>query len=275
MSVICWINGDFVPLEDASIGVSDFALQRGYAVFDFARTYNGHLFRFGDHLARLRQSADALYLPISVSDAELTGIACRVIQESSLERPAVRIFVTGGDCNDALFENSNIIVTGEERAAVDPVLYETGVSLLTHEFQRELPAVKSINYLNAVRLEPLKREHNVFDVLYFSAAGVTECPRNNFFVVRDGVLITPAENVLPGITRSVVLQLATGSMPVEERMLHREELPDVDEAFITSTSKRIVPVSQIDRQPVGTGRPGPVTQSLMRLFDEYVHEWKG
>ena len=274
LTVICWKDGRFLPAEEATVSATDLVVQRGYGVFDFARDCHGRLFHFNDHLARLRRSAEALFLPVRLSNAELTWIAERVVNDSCRERPAVRIFVTGGcGSSEPLFSDASIIVLGEERAAVDPEIYTQGVPLMTVEFQRELPEVKSVNYLNAIRIEPLKRRHGVFDVLYYSQSGVTECPRNNFFAVRDGVIVTPDQNVLAGVTRSIVLRLADGVFPVEERTLKREELQDADEAFITSTSKQIVPVTSVDGDRIGTGRPGRVTARLMQLFDDYVEAW--
>jgi branched-subunit amino acid aminotransferase/4-amino-4-deoxychorismate lyase len=106
--------------------------------------------------------------------------------------------------------------------------------------------------------------------LYTNQGEITECPRNNFFVFRDGSLITPADKILPGITRKVVIQLAAGEFPVEERCLTITELEECQEAFITSTSKEILPVTQIDDQILGSGNVGELTERMMTLFQHYV-----
>ena len=138
------------------------------------------------------------------------------------------------------------------------------------EYQREHPHVKSLNYLNALRLEPHKQERGAFDLLYTNQGEITECPRNNFFVFRNGSLVTPIDKILSGITRKVVIQLAAGEFPVEERHLTITELEECQEAFITSTSKEVLPVTQIDDRKIGSGNVGELTKRTMGLFQGYV-----
>ncbi|KAB2844666.1 MAG: amino acid aminotransferase, partial [Melioribacteraceae bacterium] len=116
---------------------------------------------------------------------------------------------------------------------------------------------------------PLRREKNVFDILYYSQNGITECPRNNFFVFINDVLVTPKDFLLHGVTRKVVLEIAKKHWKVEERKLELIELNSADEAFITSTTKSIMPVTVIDDKKIGDGKVGDNTQKLMNLFKDY------
>ena len=271
MKNLCYVNGEIKSTNDGVIGISDLALQRGYGVFDFGRTYNGKLFHFDDNIERLRRSASELHLSLPISKHEIGEIAEQLIEESYLKTPSVRLILTGGYSHSLpALKHPNFIIIAEELPTYPIEVYDHGAKIITVEYQRELPHVKSINYLNAVRLEPLKREKNAFDILYHSQHGVTECPRNNFFVFMGDTLVTPSEYILQGITRNLIIQLAANQFPVEERMLSFEELRDVDEAFITSTSKRVVPISIIDDTEISSGAVGCRTKAIMRLFDEYT-----
>ena len=257
-----------MPASEGVIGIEDLALQRGYGVFDFGRTYNGKLFHFEENIKRFVRSASALHLVPPVSEDEIFDIAQRLVDGSDLKTPCVRLLLTGGYSPD--LEDPNFIVIAEELPTYPDDLYADGASIITLEYQRELPQIKSINYLNAIRIEPLKKQKNVFDVLYHSEGRITECPRNNFFAFIGNTLVTPAEDVLFGVTRKIVLALAKPHFEIEERQLMVEELAGIDEAFVTSTSKMVLPVTEIDGAKVGGGKVGPGTKKLMRLFDDYV-----
>jgi len=143
--------------------------------------------------------------------------------------------------------------------------FEKGLSVITYEHQRELPAIKSINYLMAVWLQPLLREKQADDMIYHQKGILTEFPRSNVFIVTaDQKLITPARNILYGITRKNVLALASSSLPVEERDVTMDELLNASEVFLTSTTKKILPVFNIDSHMIGHGKPGLVTRELYR-----------
>jgi branched-chain amino acid aminotransferase len=268
---LCYLDGEILPVSQAGVPVTDLGLQRGYAVFDYFRTFHRIPCYFADHMERFRRSAEVLRLAVPRSDSEILRITERLIEGSSLETPAIRIILTGGDAHDSpLLARPTLLIIPEELAVYPSELFERGIHLMTWRYRRELPEVKSTNYLNSIRLEESKRERNAYDILYFTEEGVTECPRSNFFMVRDGTIITPVEGVLPGITRKMVLMLTDGEVPVETRVVLREELDTANEAFITSTSKGAMPVTLIDGQPVGPGTVGPVTHRVMSLLDDHL-----
>ncbi len=274
MVSLCYVNGKIQSLKDGVINISDLALQRGYGVFDFARTYNGKLFHFDDHIQRLRASASELHLKLPISGSEITRIAEQLLKDSTLNTPSVRLILTGGyTYSSPVLEYPNFIIIAEELPTYPNAVYSNGAKLIMVEYQRELAHVKSINYLNAVRLEPVKLQKNAFDILYHSHNGITECPRNNFFIFRGDTLVTPVTHVLHGITRKIILSLASNHFTVEEGAIHLSELDLIDEAIITSTSKRVIPVTTIDDQKVGSGLIGDRTKTIMRLFDEYTNDY--
>ena len=271
MKALCYVNGQIQSASDASIAVTDLGLQRGYGVFDFVRTWNGKLFHLKDHLARFRRSASELRLKLPISDQEITGIAEQLTGESEFEIPSVRLVLTGGcSYSSPALEHPNFIMIAEELFTYPGNVYARGAKLITVQYQRELPHVKSLNYLNAIRLEPLKREKRAFDILYHSYNGVTECPRSNFFIFRGDTLITPQDDVLRGITRKLVLRLVRDQFPIEERAISLGELEAADEAFVTSTSKCVIPIVRIDDFDVGNGSVGTRTETITRLFADYT-----
>jgi len=270
MSTLCYVNGEIQAASEGVIGVSDLALQRGYGVFDFARTYNRKLFHFDEHIQRLRHSASELHLKLPIPDGEITSIAEHLIKESDLDNPAIRLILTGGYSGSPFLQHPNFIIIAEELPTYPASVYSRGVKLIMVEYQRELPHVKSTNYMNSIRLEPFKREQDAFDILYHSEHGVTECPRSNFFIFQGNTLVTPSSHILHGITRENILKLASTHFPIEVRKINPEELFSIDEAFVTATSKCAIPVTRIDDYQVGNGLVGDRTRKIMRLFDEYT-----
>lgn len=160
--------------------------------------------------------------------------------------------------NLVLTQSPLILTTGEG--------FEKGIKLITYEHQRQLPHVKSIDYLMAIWLQPLVQEKDADDVLYYKNGAAGECPRSNLFAVKEGVLITPSENILKGVIRKQVLQLAQGVLPVEVRTITLGELKEAAEVFVTSTTKQVLPVRQIDDVVLFTDQPGKITRKLYSLL---------
>jgi branched-chain amino acid aminotransferase len=274
MNSLCFLNGNIVPKSHARIGVDDLGLQRGYAVFDYVRTYKGKLFHFDDYLERLRKSASALHLELPYSDEKIVEITTQLIGESDLKNPAIRLILTGGKAQEPTgFDQPNFLIITEELPYHPSELYIYGGKLITFEYQRELPHVKTTNYLNSIRLDPLKREKGAFNMLYYYQNRVTECPRDNFFIFVGDTLITPKDDLLLGITRKHILRLSRKLFSVEERQVSVKELDTADEAFITSTSKGVIPVVQIDDHKIGSGWAGERTKTIMRLFQDYMESY--
>ena len=149
--------------------------------------------------------------------------------------------------------------------------YERGAPIITYEHQRFLPEYKTINYITAVMLQPKRKAAEAVEILFVSKGEVLECGGSNIFIVKDGGVATPKENILAGITRKVVINLAgDATYPLEERRVSVEELTTADEIFITSSFKDIVPIVKIDDRAEGGGAVGPVTKDLMRRFAAHV-----
>ncbi len=274
MNSLCLINGKIVRKSHARIAVDDLGLQRGYAVFDYVRTYNGKLFHIPDYLERLRNSASALHLELPYPDEKIVEITTRLIGESALKNPAIRLILTGGKAKESIrFDQPNFLIITEELPYHPSELYIYGGKLITFEYQRELPHVKTTNYLNSIRLDALKREKGAFNMLYYYQDRVTECPRDNFFIFVGDTLVTPKDDVLQGITKKQILRLSREHFSVEEREVSLQELSSATEAFTTSTSKGIIPINQIDDHKIGSGSAGERTRTIMRLFQDYTESY--
>ncbi len=275
MEQIVFVDGKIVHGNDACVPVDDLGLQRGYAVFDYARVYKGKLFHFADHLARLKRSAAALHLRVPYSDEETTEVAQELGRRLGLENQGIRMILTGGSAHArTLFENPRLIMIAEELPQYPPSVYENGVKLVTCEFHRDVPHVKTTNYMTAFRMVPFKQEKGAFEILYTFQGKILECARDNFFLFRGDALVTAKYDVLEGITKNVILNIVRGRFEAEERDLYVDEIDSADEAFLSSTSKQIVPVVQVDERTVGNGKVGERTRTVMRLFDEYAERYQ-
>jgi len=274
MSSYCYLDGTIVAGEQARLPVTDLGLQRGYGVFDFMRTYNGRLFHPGDHLRRFRASASELSLHVPLSDERLLEIGNELLSRSSLDYPALKFILTGGDGTpEAPLAKPRLVIIAQNRPVFPDHLYQRGAHLLSVRFKRELPHVKTLNYLNSLRLNQWKRENGALDLLYHdSEHGVTESPQANLFmgVHEQNKLVTPPEGILKGITRQIVIELARPYYDVQIRPISYDEFSQCDECFICSTSKRIIPLTRVDTRNMGGGHTGQITRHLMQLFDEYT-----
>ncbi len=270
MERVCFVNERICRVSDACVGISDLGLQRAYAVFDFVRMCNGKLFHIQEHLTRLRNSAAALQLNLSHSNTEIIAIATELIAKSNLKNPAVRFLLTGGYGSWSLTDTRpNFILIPEELPDYPRNVYLNGGKLILAAYQRELPLVKTTNYLNAIRLDNLKHQKGAIDLLYHADNFISECPRSNLFIFAGDTLVTPKENVLRGITRMLILRLSREYFSISERSVTLDDLRSADEAFITATSKRVIPIVQIDDQKIGAGSVGERTKTVMQIFEEY------
>jgi D-alanine transaminase/branched-chain amino acid aminotransferase len=265
-----WINNRFVPYEEALLPVSDLSIQRGYALFDFLRSVNSIPLFLSCHLDRFFGSADGLHLTVPYTREQLGAVVQELIQLNRIDEAGIRLLLTGGVSPDTYHPATpNLVITCLPVRTASETDFENGLRLITYEHQRELPQIKSINYLTGVWLQPLLRQQQADDVLYHSNGQVTESPRSNVFIVsKEGSLCTPAAGILHGITRKKVLELAGGLLPVEERAVSLQEVYSSSEMFITSTTRRLLPVRVVDGRLIGNGKPGSVTCELYRRFRE-------
>jgi branched-chain amino acid aminotransferase len=266
------INDSIVSHQEATLKITDLSIQRGYGIFDFLKTVNGKPIFLEDHLDRFYSSAEQMRIPVKPKKKELSELLLELLTKNNLSESGVRITLTGGYSPDGfnIASESNIIVTQQDFVINrDP---EKSTSLITYDYQRQFASAKTLDYLKAIWLQPVLKEKGVEDVLYHDKGMLRECPRANFFLIneRDEIL-TAKNNILRGITRKHLLQLGGQNFKITESDVTIDDLNNAKEAFISSTTKNILPVTRIDGRMFGDGKPGPVTRELMKEFDEYVY----
>lgn len=268
------LNGKLTEVAQASLHVSDLAILRGFGIFDYFLVKKHQPLFLSDYLDRFYTSAEKLGLSIPIERTEMTRLIRELVAANGLEDAGIRLVLTGGYALDSYTPvEPNLIIMEHEFKAPPAWNYDQGIRLMTFNHQRELPEIKSINYLTGIRLQASLKAQQADYLLYHDQGIIRESDRSNFFgVTEDGILITPDEKVLRGITRKQVLELAEDVLPVEEREVGIDELSTLREAFLTSSTKGVMPVVQIDELVIGEGRPGDLTYKLGELFQERVWE---
>ena len=259
-----FINGEFLEEKNACLHVSDLSIQRGYGVFDYCRTINQLPVYLDDHIERFFHSAEIMHLQIPVSRKELTSYIHQLIQKNSISVSGIRMLLTGGYSHDGYeLLQPNLILMQHPLVLRSTDGFEKGIKVITHEYVREFPAAKTINYSMGIWLQQKIKDNHAVDVLYHQHGEVSEFPRSNFFIVtKDDVIVTPSKNILRGITRNKILGLASKEFAVEERVITFNDIRVAKEAFMTSTTKRVLPIVQIDNINVGNGGPGIISSVL-------------
>jgi branched-chain amino acid aminotransferase len=258
-------NGEFVPANKALLHISDLAIQRGYGVFDFFKVEQNEPLFLDDYLERFYNSASLMYLKVPYSVAELQQILQKLISINNLELSGVKMILTGGYSENGFEPGTpNLIIQQQPLVLPTQAQIEQGINIITHEYLRDIPVAKTINYTTGIRLLQHMRENKADDVLYHGNGIITEFPRCNFFMVsQNDTVITPTNNILKGITRKNVLHLAAKKYKVEQRDILLEEVMQAKEAFLTSTTKRILPIVRINQKEIGDGRPGVISKTLL------------
>ncbi|HNT51605.1 MAG TPA: aminotransferase class IV [Cyclobacteriaceae bacterium] len=259
-----FLNTEFLPAEKTFVHVSDLAVQRGYGIFDFLKAVNGKIPFIDDYFDRFYRSAEFMQLPVSLTRAQLKEVVYELVQRNGEANAGIKMVLTGGYSPDGYeIATPNLIITQHALPMPSAKMLEQGVKIITHEFRREMPLVKSINYTTGVWLQRKVKEANAYDVLYHLHGEVSEFPRCNLFVVKEnGHVVTPAVHVLEGITRKNILSLREGITVVEGKIT-LDDIWHASEVFLTSTTKRVVPIVQVDDVRIGTGKPGPVVQKIL------------
>lgn len=270
------VNGGLRQKYTASFRLDDLGLLRGYGIFDYFLVRQGVPMFFDDYTERFYRSARLLGLEVPVSSAELCQRIARLLEANREKDTAIRLLLTGGYADDSYTPiEPNFAIMQHSMPTVAPERYEEGIKLMLYRHLREVPEVKSTNYLTGILIREKLRQAGAPEVLYHDGSLVSESARSNFFIITaEGVLVTPADQVLHGVTRKHILALARqAGIRTEERDLALSELPTAAEAFLTSTIKGVLPVVQIDDIRIGDGRPGPVSRCLRDIWQTHVADY--
>lgn len=273
MEVTHYLNGVFVPEEKLLISPRDLGFTRGFTIFDFFRTYSGHKpFMFDDHISRLFNSAASIGLMMPWTKEEIKSIVIETLRQNDTSKEfVVRIMVSGG-ISPTLTPASKptLIVIVDEAISFPKSMYSNGIKVSTMLHKRYRPGSKTTHYIEAVQHMEAMYADGSDEMLFVHDGSVLEGAFSNFFCIIDGKLVTPKDDILPGITRKVVIEKLKLNIPVEVRELKFDELGDATEAFISVSGKGVVPVVQVDNIMIGNRQVGPLTKDIVSKFDAFV-----
>jgi len=285
MSRQIYISGKFFAQEDAKISVFDHGLLYGDGVFEGLRSYGGRVFRLREHVKRLYESAQAIWLTIPISQEEMCSAVNEAVRLNKIDDGYVRLVVTRGAGTLGLdpnrCSNPQVIIIADTISLYPKELYEKGLEIVTVSVQRTSsaalsPRIKSLNYLNNILAKIEGLQAGCIEALMLNHKGeVAECTGDNIFLVRRGALYTPPldAGILGGITRDAVIDVAReAGIEVRESALTKHDVYVADECFLTGTAAEVVPVVKVDSRTIGTGKPGPVTRDLEKRFKKLTQE---
>jgi len=283
-----WKNGKLIDWKDATVHVLTHGLHYGTGVFEGIRCYKTGqgpaIFRLREHMERMHMSARSINMRLPYTVEQLCDAAKETVRANRLQacyiRPIAFYGVYGIGVNPIGYPIEVFIVTFEMGAYLGDEGMRNGIRVHTSSWHRvssgSVPATAKVcgDYLNSA-LAVMEAKLNGFDetIMLNDMHMVAEGSGENLFMVRDGRLLTPplSAGILPGITRDSVIKLATDmGYDVREQDIARSELYTADELFFTGTAAEVTPIREVDRRPVGDGRPGPVTRAIQARFLEVV-----
>ena len=274
---IIYLNGEFLPLEEAKIPVLDRGFIFGDGVYEVIPCYGGRLFRLEEHLRRLQHSLDGIRLRNPLTPAEWKEMLQRLAEANPAEDQSLYLQVTRGVAGrDHRFPEKStptVFAMSKPLPPAPPELLERGVAAITlPDIRWQCCHIKAISLLPNVLLRQQALEAGADEAILLRDGEATEGAASNLFIVEAGVLITPPKDhrLLPGITRDLVVELARDAgIPCQERTVTESELRAAQEIWITSSTREILPVTRLDDTAVGKGRPGEMWRRMYQLYQRY------
>lgn len=294
-----WLNNSFVKEDDATVSIRDTGLLHAAGVFTTMRSYGGTVFHLDRHLARIRESCDALFVPLQFRDEVIASAAHELLSRNELQDARLRLTVTRGratqDPLHGMKLEPTVLLTAAPLEPYPQEYYQKGMTVIVLDEQKLNPydlqaGHKTLNYFSRLSALREANRRQAGEALWFNVHNYLQSGSiTNVSIVKDGRLLTPPtneelreelirqatpypkSNVLPGVTRSVVFDLATeAGIEIDRRGLSISDLLDADEVFITNSNMGIMPVCRIERKAIGQDKPGPVTLQLMERYAEKV-----
>ena len=284
MGLIIYLNGSFVPEEDAKVSVFDHGFLYGDGIFEGIRAYHGRVFKLDEHLKRLYESAKSIQLKIGISKEEMQEVVLESLRRNNLNDAYIRLVVSRGKGDLGLDPNkcpkASIICIAAQIKLFEQSMYDQGLEVATVAIRRNNPdslnpRIKSLNYLNNIMAKLESIQAGVIEAIMLTQDGyVAEGTADNIFMVRNNVLMTPplSAGILEGVTRNSVIDLARElGMNVKEELFTRHDLYTSDECFLTGTAAELIPVIKVDGRVIGDGVPGQAFKQLLEAFRALTH----
>lgn len=276
-----FLGDKLVDEKDAVVSVFDHGLLYGDGVFEGIRAYNGRVFLLDEHIDRLYDSAKAIALNIPMSKTEMAHAVVATCKANALVDGYIRLVVTRGKgtlgLNPYLCDKAEVIIIAAKIQLYPQELYENGLKIVTvgtirNHTEAINPRIKSLNYLNNVMAKIEAINAGCMECLMLNTQGqVAEASGDNVFAIKNRVITTPPSwcGALEGLTRNKVMELARkAGYEVRESVMARYDLYVADEVFLTGTAAEIISVVDIDKRPIGDGKPGKITRELGVLYTE-------
>ena len=269
-----YLNGEYKPLSEASINVLDRGFTFGDGVYEVIPIFNRTIFRFDEHMQRLENSLKAIFMENPYSSSEWLSVFEKLIETVEQSEQSIYLQITRGvterDHDISLADKPTIFAMNRPIEKKD---MSAGINAITHEDIRwQYCDIKAITLLPSVLLRHKAKQQGAKEAILIREGFLTEGAASNVFICKDNEIFTPPKNkhVLPGITRDLVVEILTNNkMTYSETTISEEELLKADEVWITSSTWEIVPVTQLNNMPVGTGEAGPLWQSVNQLYQEF------
>lgn len=264
------LNGKFLKAGEAKVSIFDHGFLYGDGVYETLRTYGGKVWQLEEHLKRLEQSSRSVGLSVPVSHETIEKWVHKLLKKNDFKESRVRITLTRG-VNSFDFSSPSkptFLIQADELHPQPATVYKNGVKVVTVRLERAAPEIKSTSLLPMIMAQQHIKKARAYEGLFVDRAShVREGTITNVFMVKNNVLFTPKSRILKGTTRHFVMKLARAmSVRVQVVDFTVRKLKNADELFITNAVRGIIPVRQLDDHLYG--RPGPVTQQLMKTFDE-------
>ena len=268
----CFFEDRITDSNKPLINLDDIAILRGYAAFDFLRIYNSEPFAFDDHFKRLENTSKEMNLKLPLNKKETKEILYKLIKKNKDTNYQVRFILTGGKTIQGMKPSKPVFyILFEKFMDLPKNVYKNGASLITNNYQRLLASSKNSNYLNAVLLQKEKDSSKAVEILYINNNKVLECSTSNIFIIKNKTLITPDKNILKGVTRKNILEIAEkNKIKTKERDVKISEMKNADEVFITATNKKVVPIIKIDDFKISDGKVGEITNFLLQEYNNLI-----
>lgn len=283
MGLVTYINGAFVPKDDAKVSVYDHGYLYGDGIFEGIRVYNGRIFRLDEHLDRLYDSARYLLLDVPLREDEMRSAIMETVRRCGLRDAYIRPVISRGVGDLGLdprkCKTATVVIIVDTIQLYPKEAYERGLRVITATTRKQRPdalspQAKTLNYLNNILARIEATQAGVDEAIMLTTEGyVSECSADNFYVVHDGEVWTAPVSVgiLEGVTRGVVVDLAKQlGIGLHEKVFTLHDVYTADEAFLSGTGAEIGPVVEVDGRPIGTGHPGAIFQRLSRAFRDLV-----
>lgn len=267
-----YLNGEFIPLTEARISPLDRGFLFGDGVYEVTPVYQGQCFCLDEHFLRLEQSLKGIQLPMPLSRRELSSIFQRLIDENGLDQ-SLYLQITRGpeETRNHVFPEMmkpTVFAMSLPRAKVKT----DGIKAITAKDNRwKYCYIKSINLLPNILQRQEAEMQGAQETIFIRDGFMTEGSSSNIFLVLNGTIVTPPneDGILPGITRNQLIELAkTHNIPIEVRDVPESDLTQADEIWASSVTKEITPITHLNNQPVGLGKPGPVWQTMYNYYQE-------